>query len=93
MDWKIFLLKFLRNVMLGMVFGAVVLGIFGYMLAGTEGAVNGAYWGLALGLIGGFASGIGVFYEASYWGKGENVQKLPEWNWFVKKPEQKKKGS
>ena len=40
MNWKIFLLKFLRNVILGVVFGVVALGIFGYLLAGKEGAVN-----------------------------------------------------
>ena len=90
MNWKIFFLKFLRNVVLGLVFGVLSLSIFGYLLAGKEGAVNMAYWGIALGLLGGFASGIGVLFEAGYWGKGENIQNLPEWNWFVKKDEERK---
>lgn len=90
MNWKIFLLKFLRNVILGVVFGIVSLSIFGYLLAGKEGAVNMAYWGVVLGLLGGFASGIGVIYEARFWGEGENVEKFPEWNWFVKKDDNRK---
>jgi hypothetical protein len=90
MNWKIFLLKFLRNVVVGLVIGMVALSIFGYLLAGKEGAANMTYWGLALGLLGGFASGIGVLFEAGYWGRGENIQNLPEWNWFVKKDEERK---
>lgn len=84
------LLKFLRNVIVGLVIGVVALSIFGYLLAGKEGAVNMAYWGIALGLLGSFASGIGVLFEAGYWGRGENIQNLPEWNWFVKKEEERK---
>jgi hypothetical protein len=34
---------FSRNVVLGIVLGVGVLGLFGYLLAGKEGAVNGAY--------------------------------------------------
>jgi hypothetical protein len=84
-NWKIFFIRFLRNVLMGVVMGVVSLGIFGYLLAGKEGAINMTYWGLALGLLGGFASGIGVLFEAGYWGKGENIQNFPEWNWFIKK--------
>ena len=90
MNWKIFLLMFLRNVVLGLAFGVFSLSIFGYLLAGKEGAINMAYWGIALGLLGGFASGIGVLLESGYWGKGENIQNFPEWDWFVKKDEDHK---
>ena len=55
MNWKIFFLKFLRNVGVGLVFGVVSLSIFGYLLGGKEGAINMMYWGIALGLLGGFA--------------------------------------
>lgn len=86
MNWKIFFIKFFRNLILGIVLGAVLLGIFGYFLAGKEGMINMAYWGVALGLIGGFSSGLGLIFEAKFWEEGANVQMFPEWNWFVKKP-------
>ena len=85
MNWKIFFIKFLRNLVLGVVMGVVLLGGFGYLLAGKEGLVNMAYWGVALGLLGGFSSGLGIIFEAKFWGAG-NYQILPEWNWFIKKP-------
>lgn len=91
MDWKIFFLKFFRNVVLGVVFGVVLLGVFGYFLAGREGMINMAYWGVALGLIGGFGAGIGVLFEAKVWGDGKNIPMLPEWNWFIKKQNDEKK--
>lgn len=84
MNWKPFLFKFLRNVVLGVVFSIVLLGAFGYLLGGREGLVNMVYWGIALGLIGGFFSGIGVMFEAGFWEKG-NFRIFPEWNWFIKK--------
>ena len=90
MNWKIFVFQFLRNVVLGVLIGVFALSLFGYLLAGKEGAVNMAYWGVALGLLGGFASGIGVLFEANYWGKGENIQNLPEWNWFIKQEDDPK---
>jgi len=90
MNWKIFFLKFFRNLVLGVVIGVVVLGIFGYLLAGKEGMINMAYWGVALGLIGGFSSGLGIIFEAKFWGEG-NYKIFPEWNWFVKKSDDKEK--
>lgn len=68
MNWKTFFLRFLRNVVLGILFGVVALGAFGYFLAGKEGMINMAYWGVALGLIGGFWAGLGVLFEAKVWG-------------------------
>jgi hypothetical protein len=88
MDWKIFILKFFRNILLGVIFGTLALGILGFLLAGKEGAINGAYWGAVLGLIGGFFSGIVLL--ARFWGSGENIQMFPEYNWFVKKDEHNK---
>ena len=85
MNWKIFFIKFLRNLVLGVIMGVVLLGGFGYLLAGKEGLVNMAYWGVALGLLGGFSSGLGIIFEAKFWEAG-NYQILPEWNWFIKKP-------
>ena len=90
MNWKIFFIKFLRNVILGVILGVLLLGGFGYLLAGKEGMINMAYWGIALGLIGGFSSGLGIIFEARFWEDGKNVQIFPEWNWFVKKSDNEK---
>jgi hypothetical protein len=89
MDWKIFFLIFFRSVILGIVLGSVALGLFGYLLAGKEGAINGAYWGAILGLIGGFFSAF-VLIFARFWGNGGNYEKFPEYNWFVKKEDHNK---
>ena len=88
MEWKVFVLKFFRNVLLGIVIGALVLGFFGYLIAGQEGLIGGAYWGAILGLIGGVFSGIVLLFQ--FWGHAENYQMFPEYNWFVKKEEDKK---
>jgi len=88
MNWKIFLLIFVRNVFLGIILGTLVLGLFGYLVGGQEGLINGAYWGAILGLIGGVFSGITLMY--SFWGHPGNYQMFPEYNWFVKKEEEKK---
>ena len=90
MNWKIFFIKFFRNLILGVILGILLLGGFGYLLAGKEGMINMAYWGIALGLIGGFSSGLGIIFEARFWEDGKNVQILPEWNWFVKKSDNEK---
>ena len=90
MNWKIFFIKFVRNVILGVIAGVLLLGVFGYILAGREGMINMAYWGVALGLIGGFSSGLGIIFEARFWEDGKNVQMFPEWNWFVKKSDNEK---
>ena len=92
MNWKIFLIKFLRNLVLGVIIGVVLLGGFGFLLSGKEGLVNMVYWGVALGLLGGFSSGLGIIFEAKYWGEG-NYRVFPEWNWFIKKPKDEKHDS
>ena len=91
MDWKKFLLKFFRNVVLGVVFSILILGAFGYLLGGKDGFVNMAYWGIALGLIGGFFSGVGVMFEAEFWNKDSHYKIFPEWSWFIKKSDDNKK--
>jgi hypothetical protein len=88
MNWKIFLYLFVRNVFLGIVLGAAALGLFGYLVGGQEGLINGAYWGAVLGLIGGVFSGITLLYR--FWEQPGNYQMFPEYSWFIKKEEEKK---
>jgi len=68
MNWKTFLLKFVRNVLVGTILSGLFLGVFGYLLAGQGGFINMMIWGLALGLIGSFSSGLALLLHASYWG-------------------------
>jgi hypothetical protein len=88
MNWKFFFYLFFRNVVLGIVLGAAALGLFGYLVGGQEGFINGAYWGAILGLIGGVFSGITLLYR--FWEQPGNYHLFPEYNWFVKKEEEKK---
>jgi hypothetical protein len=67
MDWKRFTFLFLRNVVIGVVLATLVLGAFGYFLAGVPGMLNLAAWGVLLGLVGGFSSGLGLLVNAHYW--------------------------
>ncbi len=88
MNWKIFFLKFFRNIILGVFLGMLIMGLLGFLWGGPGGAVNAAYWGVALGLIGGFFSGIVIY--AQFWIKPGTFQMYPDYNWFVKKEEEKK---
>ena len=85
MDWKMFLVKFLRNMVVGTLLTVTVLGLIGYLLGGMAGLTNMALWGLALGLLGSFSSGLAMIVSAKYWGVADNYQFHPLWNWFVKK--------
>lgn len=89
MNWKILIFKFLRNVVVGLILGVVILSAFGYLLAGTDGMVNLAYWGFVLGLIGGFYSGLGMIFAAEFWGGNGNYKMFPEWNWFIRESDDK----
>jgi len=84
MNWKTFFLLFFRNLLISVVLCVGILGLLGYLLGGAVGLVNMAYWGLALGLLGGFSWGIGMIFQAKFWGTGENYKMYPEWNWFIK---------
>jgi membrane associated rhomboid family serine protease len=88
MNWKIFFYVFIRNIVLGIVLGAVALGLFGLIIAGQEGFIGGVYWGAIVGLIGGVLSGLMMSYR--FWERPGNYQMFPEYNWFVKKEEEKK---
>jgi len=85
MNWKVFFIKFFRNIVIGVLFGVIFLGGFGYLLAGSEGLVNMTYWGLALGLIGSFSSGLGMIFQAKFWSEEDNYKMFPDWIWFIKK--------
>jgi drug/metabolite transporter (DMT)-like permease len=85
MNWKTFFLKFLRNLVISVLLCVGVLGLLGYLLGGQEGFVNMVYWGLALGLLGGFSFGIGMIFLAKFWSQQGNYTMFPEWSWFIKK--------
>ena len=83
MNWKTFLRKFFRNLVISIVACGVILGLLGYLLAGREGLINMMNFGLIIGVIGGFLSG-GVIIATNFWGKKGSYMFLPEWNWFIK---------
>jgi hypothetical protein len=84
MRGNIAVFKFLRFVLIGTVLTTVVLGGFGYLLAGREGMLNLGAWGIALGLLGSFSSGIAMLVQAHYWtGYSERFGKY----WFKKESE------
>jgi hypothetical protein len=93
MDWKIFLLKFIRNIVISVILCIVILGALGFLLGGTVGLVNMMYWGLVLGLLGGFSWGLGMIFQANFWGREGNYKMFPEWNWFIKKSDDEDKKS
>jgi len=90
MSWKTFLLKFLRNVIVGTILSGLFLGVFGYLLAGREGFINMMVWGLALGSIGSFSSGLALLLYAFYW--GDYAGRFGSW-WFKKESEGEDKSS
>ncbi len=51
MDWKKFFITYLRNMAIFLVLGIAFMGLIGFLLAGKEGLVGGATWGLILGVI------------------------------------------
>ena len=93
MNWKTFLLKFFRNLVIGIVTSVAILSLLGYLLAGREGLINMMYFGLLIGVLGGFLSSLGLIVEANFWGKKGNYQFFPEWNWFIKKSDDEDKKS
>ena len=51
MDWKKFFIIFFRNSLIAVGTTSLVLGLFGWIIAGREGLLGGLYWGLILGTI------------------------------------------
>jgi len=81
MDWKRFIILFLRNVVIGTALGGLLLGVIGFLLAGRDGFVNLAIWGLALGLVGSFSGGFAMLLNAHIWtGYSERIGR-----WVYKK--------
>jgi len=67
MDWKKFIVRFLRNVIVFTALSTLLLGVFGYFLSGREGFINMAAWGIALGLVGSFSSGLAMLLNTEIW--------------------------
>lgn len=59
--------QLLRNLAVAVVLSVAVMGALGYLLAGWNGLINLAAWGVALGLIGGFSTGLALLIETKYW--------------------------
>jgi len=43
MDWKTFLVKFLRNLVIGTLLAVTISGLIGFLLGGKDGFVNMIY--------------------------------------------------
>lgn len=84
MDWKIFIIRFVRNLILFTGLSTLVMGGFGYLLAGREGFFNLAAWGVALGLLGSVSSGLALLLNAHIW--TGYASRAGEW-WFQKDAE------
>ena len=67
MTGRISILKFLLILVGGILFGGLTLGIFGFLLAGKEGFVNMATWGLAIGFLGSVSTGFGMLVSTHFW--------------------------
>lgn len=63
MNWRHFFVIFLRNVIVVTAAATIGLGLFGFVLAGREGLVNGASWGFILGLLSIPYSAVMIFYR------------------------------
>ena len=61
------MLKFLLVLIGGTVFSGLILGLFGFLLAGKEGFLNMLNWGLALGFMGSLSTGFAMLVGAHYW--------------------------
>jgi len=67
MQGRVSILKFLLTIVIGVIFGGLVFGGFGFLLSGKVGFVNLLPWGLAFGLFGSISVGFGNLIEAHYW--------------------------
>lgn len=90
MDWRKFILRFLRNTIVFTILSTLVLGGLGYLLAGQEGFLNLAAWGVALGLLGSVSSGMAMLLDAHIWTGYSS--RIGEWR-FKKEAEGEEKKS
>ncbi|MCB9009059.1 MAG: hypothetical protein H6656_17130 [Ardenticatenaceae bacterium] len=61
-----FLIRAVVNMLIGIAFGALSIGLFAFLVAGKEGFVNGLVWGAVLGIFGGLAS-LSMADSLVYW--------------------------
>jgi hypothetical protein len=81
MTGRISILKFLISIVLGTLFGGLLLGGVGFLLSGREGFINMGYWGLALGFLGSMSVGFATLISVHFWtGYSERIG---AW-WFKK---------
>ena len=67
MTGRISIPKFLLTIVGGTLFGGLVLGLFGFLLAGKEGFLNMVRFGLAVGFIGSTSTGFAMLISAHFW--------------------------
>ena len=93
MQGRVSILKFLLTIVLGVIFGGLVFGGFGYLLSGTVGLLNMMPMGLIIGF---FVTAIleyAMYVKANSYGgplEGNTPKLVGEWWWFVKQPGDKK---
>lgn len=66
MDWGRFFKLFLPGVLAAPLLAGLILGVIGFFVSGAEGFINGATWGVSLGLVAVPFTAYTVF--ARYWG-------------------------
>ena len=67
MNWLQFLKRLLINLLLSVLTATLVLGLGGFLLAGREGLINGASWGVLLGTLTGLSMGVFLALQPGYW--------------------------
>jgi hypothetical protein len=68
MNWVRFIKRFFIVLVLSIVGSTLLLGGFGFLLAGKEGMINAGGWGLILGIMGGLSGGVLFALNAKFWG-------------------------
>ena len=83
MDWKAYLLKQLRTMLIIIVITALLFGLFGFFVAGKAALKNSLILGAVLGLVAAVMY-IGIFVSAHFWSGYSN--RYGEW-WIKKETE------